>query len=43
MLAAGLGWWVTGIALAQSGAVVLFDGKSLGAWDMVGDANWTIV
>jgi hypothetical protein len=43
MLAAGLGWWVTGIALAQSGALVLFDGKSLGAWDAVGDANWTIV
>jgi hypothetical protein len=43
LLAAGLAWWVTGVALAQSGAVVLFDGKSLGAWDMVGDANWTIV
>jgi hypothetical protein len=43
MLAAALGYWMTGVALAQSGALVLFDGKSLGAWDMVGDANWTLV
>jgi hypothetical protein len=43
MLVAGFGLWATGALLAQSGAVVLFDGKSLSAWDQVGDANWTIV
>ena len=29
--------------MAQGGAKVLFDGKSLGAWEPIGDANWTIV
>jgi Domain of Unknown Function (DUF1080) len=42
MLLAGFGLWMTGVALAQGGALVLFDGKSLNAWDRVGDANWTI-
>ena len=43
MLVAVFGVWVTGVAFAQGGALVLFDGKSLNAWDQVGDANWTIV
>jgi 3-keto-disaccharide hydrolase len=34
---------LAGAALAQGGAKVLFDGKSLGAWEPIGDANWTIV
>lgn len=37
------GMLVGGAALAQGGAKVLLDGKSLSAWDQVGDANWTIV
>ena len=31
------------VVFAQGGAKVLFDGTSLGAWEQVGDANWTIV
>ncbi|MGD9902534.1 MAG: DUF1080 domain-containing protein [Vicinamibacterales bacterium] len=37
------GVWVTGIAFAQGDVVALFDGRSLGAWERVGDANWSIV
>lgn len=43
MLVAMFGMWTAGTLLAQGGALVLFDGKSLSAWDQVGDANWTIV
>lgn len=38
-----LGVWVTGVAFAQGDLLVLFDGRSLGAWEQVGDANWSVV
>ena len=31
------------VVFAQGGAKILFDGTTLGAWEQVGDANWTIV
>jgi hypothetical protein len=43
MLVAVWGAWATGVLFAQGGAVTLFDGKALSAWNQVGDANWTIV
>ena len=42
LLVVGFGLWVAGVAFAQGGALVLFDGSGLSAWEQVGDANWTI-
>jgi hypothetical protein len=42
-LLAVFGLWTTALASAQGGALVLFDGTSLSAFEQVGDANWTIV
>lgn len=38
-----LGMFAAGLAFAQGGARTLFDGKSLDAWDRVGDANWMLM
>ena len=43
VVAAVVGVAMAAVVFAQGGAKVLFDGTSLGAWEQVGDANWTIV
>jgi len=41
--AAGFVVWATAVAFAQGDLLVLFDGRSLNAWEQIGDANWTVV
>lgn len=43
VVATVIGIVAAGVAFAQSGEKVLFDGKSLSAWEPLGDANWTMV
>jgi hypothetical protein len=43
VVVAVVGVAMAAVVFAQGGAKVLFDGTSLGAWEQVGDANWTIV
>jgi hypothetical protein len=35
--------WGAGVVFAQGDVVMLFDGRSLSAWEQIGDANWTVV